>query len=175
MGPFTRPSLPSSSDPVNLIGVWGINIKQVWNCKCHRRVSEGATRSKFRRGQIEDEARTYGAKRPRIESKARTEGGARDRATKGSGEGARWASPQTICANLNLKPCRQSGAQFKQQSIFSRFYFFSLIPLFFRWEGLWSSNRRRRFIEGWSAEGWFLGVVSLPKFEFFCKFQDKNL
>ena len=83
---------------------------------------------KISEGKIEDKARTYGAKRPRIEGKARTEGEARDREGKRSGEGVRWASPQKICENLNLKPCRQSGAQSKQQSryIFSRFYYFFL-------------------------------------------------
>ena len=64
---------------------------------------KGATRSKFREGQIEGEARikgakrpsiegearTEGAKRPRIEGEARTEGAARDKSGEGSGEGAR--------------------------------------------------------------------------------------
>ena len=154
VGPYTHPSLPFSSDPVNLTGVLYITIEKVWNCKCHRRVFRGACNQvKISEGQLEDEARTYGAKRPRIEGKARTEGEARDRAGEGSWAGARWASPQKMCENLNLKPCRQSGAQFKQQ-----FYLFSLLIFFlpcflFRWEGLWSSRRRRRFIEGRSAEG----------------------
>ena len=45
-----------------------------------------------------------GAKRPRIEGEARTEGEARDIAGEGSGEGARWAPPQKIFENSNLKP-----------------------------------------------------------------------
>ena len=45
----------------------------------------------------------------------------------GSGEGlGEPRSLQKICENLNLKPCRQSGAQFKQQSI----YLFSLLLFF---------------------------------------------
>ena len=52
-------------------------------------LDRGATRSKFRSGQISGEARTEGAKRPRIEGEARTEGEAGDRAGDRSGEGPR--------------------------------------------------------------------------------------
>ena len=67
---------------------------------------EGAARTEgAKRPRIEGAARTEGAKRPRIESVARTEGAARDRSGEGSGEGARWAPPQNIFENFNLKQC----------------------------------------------------------------------
>ena len=80
-------------------------------------VSRGATRSKFRRGQISGEARTEGAKRPRIEGEARTEGEARDRAGGGVwGGGSVSPSPENFW-KFKLETL-QSGAQFNQQSIF---------------------------------------------------------
>ena len=57
-----------------------------------------------------------------------------------------------MCENLNLKPCRQSGAQFKQQSIFSRFYYFSLISFFFDERGC-----------GQAAEGGDLSRGEVPR------------
>ena len=57
----------------------------------------GATRSNFRRGQIEGGARTEGAKRPRIEGEARTEGEARDKAGGGIwGGGSVSPSPENF-------------------------------------------------------------------------------
>ena len=40
VGPHTHPIFLSSSDPINLTGVWGITTEKVWNCKCHSGVSE---------------------------------------------------------------------------------------------------------------------------------------
>ena len=100
VGPYTHPSLPSLSDPVNLTGVWGITIEKVWIANAigefqrHNQV-------KISEGQIEVEAQTYGAKRPKIEDKAWTEGEARDRAGEGHGEGL--GEPlQKICENWNF-------------------------------------------------------------------------
>ena len=55
----------------------------------HKVRSRGATRSKFRKGQIVGLARTEGMKRPRIESEARTESEAGDITGEESGVGAR--------------------------------------------------------------------------------------
>ena len=47
VGPHIHPTLPSSSDPINLTGVWGITTEKVWNCKCHMRVSEAQPGKNF--------------------------------------------------------------------------------------------------------------------------------
>ena len=88
MGPYTHPSLPLSSEPVNLTGVWDITIKKF---EVANAIGEFQSRNEgeILEVKIEDKARSYGSKRPRIEGKARTEGVARDRAREGSGEGAR--------------------------------------------------------------------------------------
>ena len=55
VGPHTHPTLPSSSDPINLTGVWGITTEKVWNCKCHRRVSEAQPGQNFGGGKLRTE------------------------------------------------------------------------------------------------------------------------
>ena len=52
VGPHTQPTLPSSSDPINLTEVWGITTEKVWNCKCHRRVLEAQPGKNFGGGKL---------------------------------------------------------------------------------------------------------------------------
>ena len=61
---------------------------------------------------------------------------------------------------------------------FSVSLLFSLISLFsfsMRAVGCYQAAEGWRFIKGWSAEGWCLGVVPLPKFKNVCKSKDQNL
>ena len=112
VGPHTHPTLPSSSDPINLTGVWGITTEKVWNCKGHRRVSEAQPGQNFG-GENWGQSRNLLREVPENWGQSPN----RDKEGKRSGEGVQRTTPQKICKNLNLKPCRQSGAQFKQHSI----------------------------------------------------------
>ena len=132
VGPHTHPALPSSSDPINLTGVWGITTENVWNCKCHIGEFQRRNQVKISEGKIEDKAGTYGAKCLKIEGKARTE------IERGRDLGREFNEPlpRKFFENLNLKveTLRQSGAQFKQHSIsFLAFiiFFFNFIVFFF--------------------------------------------
>ena len=71
MGPHAHPTLPSSSDPINLTGVWGITTEKI---EIANVISEFQRRNQvtISEGKIEDKARTYGVKCLRIENKART-------------------------------------------------------------------------------------------------------
>ena len=131
------------------------------------RASRGATRSKFRRGQIEGGARTEGAKRPRIEGEARTESEARDKAGGGVRGGGSVSPPQKIFENFILKPCNLVYSLNNNQSFLTSI-FVSHFLVFFHDEkvcgksGDLSIYRRAKCIRGgiW-------GVVSLPKLNFF--------
>ena len=96
----------------------------------------------------------------------------RDREGKRSGEGVQRATPQKICENLNLKPCRLSGAQFKQHSIsFLAFIICSLISLFFfsMRDVIVVKPPKATIYQGAECRGVVLGSSSHKTL---CKFQD---
>ena len=126
MGPHTHLTPPSSSYLIKLTGVWGITTEKVWNCKCHRRVSEAQPGQNFE-GENLGQSRNLWREVPENWGQSPN----REREGKRYGEGVQLATLKKICENLNFKPCRQSVAQFKQHSIsFLAFIIFSLISLF---------------------------------------------
>ena len=158
MGPYTHPSIPAFSDLLNLTGVWGITIEKVWNCKCHRRVSEAQQGQNFG-GANWGQSPNLWREAPENWGQSPNRGwsSSRDRAGEGSGEGARWASPQKISKNWNF------------------YYFFSnFLVFFFDERDCGKAAPRRRCFEGRSDEGLFLGVVFLPSLKIYANFKIKN-